>query len=200
MNDAVMNPRDWNRYKYSHRDGTYMKPTLCIILIGTVLILMIAAAPVAAHAPANLVLSYDPVESELQATFTHTVADPSTHYIKKVWVEVEEASDLVGREDYTLLLEQEYASQPTTSTFTYTYPLEITPGTTIRLRGECNIGGEVRRSLLIGAEPIPGETTPPPTPSPITSPPPTTKEAAGFTFPLVGIALAAVAAILLRKA
>ena len=168
-----------------------MKPTLCIILIGTVLILMIATAPVAAHAPANLVLSYDPVEGELQATFTHTVADPSTHYIKKVWVEVEGGPDL---------LEQEYASQPTTSTFTYTYPLEITPGTTIRVRGECNIGGEVRKSLLVGAEPIPGETTPPPTPSPITSPPPTTKEAAGFTFPLVGIALAAVAAILLRKA
>ena len=203
VNDAVINlafPLDRNKYKYYHREDTCMKPTLSMILIGILLTLVIAGAPAAAHAPSNLVLSYDPDNEILQVTFTHEVADPSTHYIKKVEVEREEASELIGREEYTLLLEMEYNSQPTTSTFTYTYPLKIEQGTTIRVRGECNIGGEVRRSLLVGGGQIPVETTAPPTASPITSPPPTTEEAAGFTFPLVCVAVAAAAAILLRKA
>ena len=180
-----------------------MKPILRMILIGLSLVLVTAVAPVAAHAPANLVLSYDSVEGDLQATFTHTVADPSTHYIKKVRVEVEGGPDL---------LEQEYTSQPTTSTFTYTYPLEIPPGTTIRVRAECNIGGEIERDLLIGGEQTPVETTatspvtptssPSATPTittPVTTIPPTTEEAAGFTFPLVCLALAAATAMLCRR-
>ncbi|MDT8358273.1 MAG: hypothetical protein RQ758_07210 [Methanomicrobiaceae archaeon] len=180
-----------------------MKHTHCMILIGVLLVLVIAVAPVAAHAPANLVLSYDPVEGELQATFTHEVADPSTHYIKKVRLEVEGGPDL---------LEQEYTSQPTTSTYTYTYPLSIDPGTTIRVRGECNIGGEVQRSLLVSGGQNPAETTATSTVTPTSSPsasptmttpvttiPPTTAEAAGFTFPLVFIAWAAAAAMLCKR-
>lgn len=173
-----------------------MKPALSMILIAISLTLMIAVAPAAAHAPADLVLSYGSVEGELQVTFTHAVADPSTHYLKKVSVEVEGGPDL---------LEQEYISQPTSSTFTYTYPLEIDPGTTIRVRGECNLGGEVEKELLIGngqttVTPTASTATPSTTATPKTTIPPTTEEAAGFTFPLAGISLAAAAAFLLRRA
>ena len=181
------------------------RDAVCTSLIVIILMVMVVIAPVGAHAPSNLVLSYDPAVGELQATFTHLVDNPAVHYVHRVEVEVEGGPDL---------LQQEYTSQPTPDTFTYTYPIQVPPGTLLRVKGECSIGGEIRRELMVVVAPTDTPTIPPAgtiqtsppgaTPSvPVTgtTPPQTVPptQSPGFGLLVAALALGAVGILILRK-
>jgi len=170
---------------------------------GLVAILILAAAPAAAHPPSDLTLSYDDAAGELHATFTHNVEDTATHYVQSVWIE-----------GPATFLVQNYTSQPSAGTFTYTYPLRLDPRTTITVRGDCNIGGEVVRSLALGtgtnttptitataAQTTTAQTVTSPTTAPqTTAAPTTTAQAPGFAFTAACLALAvAFGGLLLAK-
>jgi hypothetical protein len=178
-------------------DLSMRRDAVCTSLIVISLMVMVVIAPVGAHSPSNLVLSYDPAAGELQATFTHQVDNPAVHYVHRVEVEVEGGPDL---------LQQEYTSQPALDTFTYTYPVQVPPGTLLRVKGECSIGGEIRRELMVVAAPTDTPTIPPAgtTPSvPVTgtTPPQTVSptQSPGFGLLTAALALGAAGMLILRK-
>ncbi|MDD1678927.1 MAG: hypothetical protein LUO93_07095 [Methanomicrobiales archaeon] len=168
-------------------------PKILLFLLVFGLITLIV--PVAAHPASDLTLSYNNSTNELQVTFTHQVENPATHYIKEVDVE----SLGSGR-----ILQRTYTSQPTNGTFTYTYQLAIAAGTQITVSGECNLGGEIHRTLVIGRVPTTTTTTTETmtvtettTTATTTTVPPTT-QAPGFTGLLTALALGGIALALYR--
>lgn len=107
-----------------------------------------------AHPPSYMKVTFDEGTGQLSVTITHTVSDPTTHYVKRV----------VLRQGTTVLLDTPYMSQPSPLTFTYLYPLppEVTGG--IEVKAECNLAGSVTRTREIT------RSTPTVTLSPATTP------------------------------
>jgi hypothetical protein len=120
----------------------HCEPRIAVLVGAFTLTLMVIGA--GAHPPSDLNLTYDSMTGELRAVFTHRVADPATHYVKEVSITT----------DGGVVLERKYTSQPSTTTFSYTYPIQASAGTTITVRGECSLAGEVTRSLVASAGPV----------------------------------------------
>ncbi|MDD1663725.1 MAG: hypothetical protein LUQ32_00060 [Methanomicrobiales archaeon] len=154
-----------------------------------------------AHPPSDLQLAFDEGARVLSVTITHPVADPATHYVKRVLVTAGGST----------LSEHAYTSQPA-SPFTYSYPLPPSAAGEIQVVAECSIQGSATRSLQVpegppAGSPAPGTTVPgratltvtPPSPpgappgTRATLPPaPATTEAAPGVFPFAAaLALAA---------
>jgi hypothetical protein len=70
-------------------------------------------------------------QSELSVTITHTVSDPTSHYVKTVTVMSN------GKVVQTMT----YSSQPAADTFTYTYTVDAAPGTELSAQASCNYFG-----------------------------------------------------------
>lgn len=108
----------------------------CILLIG----IMGSSFPlVAGNPPSSIVLSYDSTLQILSAEFTHNVGDPNTHYIATV--EIQKNSVVVDT--------QTYSSQPTSSTFTYTYSMAAQDGDVLKVTATCNVAGSLSNSLTV---------------------------------------------------
>ncbi|MDD1730151.1 MAG: hypothetical protein LUQ50_13915 [Methanospirillum sp.] len=107
-------------------------------IFGVLLILLLISS-VSAHPPSDLNLAYNQTTGNLSATFTHTVTDMTTHYLKNVKIIVD------GNET----INQDYMTQPTPDIFAYTYSLNASPGTVIDVSGQCSIGGTIKRSLTV---------------------------------------------------
>lgn len=164
-------------------------PILCLMLM--------SIAAVQAHAPSELLLSYD--GGVLQARFTHEVDNPAVHYIRRV--EVEGAGTPLQREF-------EYTSQPSRDVFTYSYPIALPSGSIIRVKAECSIGGQIQREFLVpSSDQTTSVTTPVPaeTPTAVTSATqtvtPTTTVAPGFGWSVAALAsvIAVLAIFLIRS-
>ncbi len=123
-----------------------------IAVILLVLGIMFPSVSVTAHSPANMILEYDSDERKLSVTITHTVTDPTTHYIESVEIKV----------DGTVVETKTYANQPSTSSFTYEYDLSINDGSTVEVTAICNIAGSIKRMITVGDssdDSLNGETT-----------------------------------------
>lgn len=105
---------------------------LCLAFLVTVL-------PVLAHPPSDIVLDYDADSQTLRVTLSHRVSDPATHYVNLIHV------SLNGT-----VATYEYESQPTDSQFTYEFLLPARPGDTVEVTADCNLGGSISGSLIIG--------------------------------------------------
>lgn len=114
-----------------------MNRTSLIILV--FLIALVAISTVSANPPSDLNLTYNQTTGNLSATFTHQVADPTTHYLKNVKVSID------GNET----INEDYTSQPTADVFTYIYQVNATPKTVIDVVGQCVIGGSIERSITV---------------------------------------------------
>jgi hypothetical protein len=101
-----------------------------------------------AHSPQDMVLAYDSVNQKLNVTITHNVVAPNDHYIETV--EIYKNDVLIHIENYT--------SQPSLSTFTYSYDIQAQPGDTIRVTAICSISGSITETITIG-EPTTDEIT-----------------------------------------
>jgi len=131
------------------------------ILTGSIIALFLLASygglmvvtDVTAHPPADMQLGYDFENQILNVTITHVTPAPQTHYVYKIDIETKNG-----------LLEKNYESQPTTSVFTYSYPIDAEEGDTITITAYCNIQGSVTRIVTIT-----GENSPPSRPT-ITGP------------------------------
>ena len=118
------------------------RPCRAIFLLALALLLVPQGAP--AHSPSDMQLAFDQGNRILSVTITHTVADPSTHYIKRVLVTTGGSP----------LSDTAYTSQPSPQTFTYTYLVPEGVNGDIQVRAECSILGSITRSLQIqGASP-----------------------------------------------
>lgn len=132
------------------------RPGLVIPLVLLGLLLIPQAAP--AHPPSDLQLAFDGKTRVLSVTITHPVADPATHYVKRV---------LITSQGSTLG-NTSYASQPASSPFTYTYELPPSSGGDIQVVAECSVFGSLGRSLQVTEETPgtgPASGTPAPDPS-----------------------------------
>jgi hypothetical protein len=126
---------------------TSIKRVLMVLLIVSI-ILSTVIGSVYAHAPQDMVLSYDNVNQKLNVTITHNVVAPNDHYIETV--EIYKNDVLIHIENYT--------SQPTLSTFTYGYDIQAQPGDIIRVTAICSISGSITETITIG-EPTTDEIT-----------------------------------------
>jgi desulfoferrodoxin (superoxide reductase-like protein) len=114
------------------------------VLLVVALATQIISFSSSAHPPQDMKLVYNLETNILNVTITHNSPAPNIHYIKKVEI----------RKNGELYLEEEYDSQPTTSTFTYSYFVEAEIGDELEVTAYCNINGQITRSLIITDEPI----------------------------------------------
>ena len=146
-----------------------------IVLIGSVLLaIFLLVLPAGATPPSDIVVNYDKTTNQLSVTITHPVDDPTTHYIRNVKVNIN------GR----VVIDNDYQNQPTKEVFTYTYPVQVNAGDTIRVTATCNLVGSEEKVLTI---PTPSGITAT-TPQSTTAPLPTTKSAPGI-LPFAGLAV-----------
>jgi hypothetical protein len=150
-----------------------LQVTVCAFAVLAVAVWFLAA-PVMAHAPTDMTISFDPSTAKISVTITHPVDDPATHYVSVVRV----------KQNERVISDPPYKSQPTKDTFTYTYDVNANPGDEIRVTAICIKGGTLEKVYTV---PRPsGPTTPVPSrnPSPAL---PTAKAPAGL-LPLFGAA------------
>jgi glucose/arabinose dehydrogenase len=111
-----------------------------IIKISAFLLLIVMLAyPAAAHAPSQVSLAYDSQNQSIKVTIAHTVSNPGSHYIYKV----------VIQKNGEQILKKEYSSQPTSSTFTYDYPLNASKGDIIKATAYCSIAGSKSGEITV---------------------------------------------------
>jgi hypothetical protein len=115
--------------------------------VAGILVLLLLVIPASAHPPSDLALSYQP--GDLAVTITHNVANASAHYVYRVTI-------LVNGVPLDTIL---YESQSSDNRFTYQYPVNGAPGDAIEVTADCNIGGSISRTVVVGTETAP-ETPP----------------------------------------
>jgi hypothetical protein len=108
---------------------------VCILVI--VLLLALLPAPGAAHSPKEVVLTYDQAKQTLEVRITHSVSDPTKHFVAAV--EIRKNGKTVSR--------IEYQSQPGPTTFVYSYPLDAAPVDVIEVKASCSIFGSTTEKL-----------------------------------------------------
>jgi glucose/arabinose dehydrogenase len=96
--------------------------------------------PAAAHPPSQVILAYDSQNQSLKVTTTHQVSDPTSHYVFRI--EVLKNGEKVLTRDYT--------SQPTSSTFSYDYPLNASKGDILKVTAYCVIAGSRSSEITVG--------------------------------------------------
>lgn len=111
------------------------------ILKGTVLMCLLSALlpMISAHAPSQIALEYNLNLQTLEVTLVHDVSDPATHYVYKIEI----------RKNGVVYTTQEFESQSTDSTFSYTFSVPAARGDVLEVTAECNLGGSIRGELEI---------------------------------------------------
>ncbi len=116
----------------------------CILLA---ILLCVMTGIATAHSPSRVQLSYSEQTGEVVMTVTHVVDDPATHFVRKAEI----------RKNGETVISETYTGQPSKDTFTYRYPLILSPGDEIVATAECNIGGSATARFIM---PGPTATTP----------------------------------------
>lgn len=117
------------------------KKSNLIIISAIVLIIGLSmnSKDVTSHAPSNLTLEYDFSQQELTANLVHSVTDMNTHYI----FEIE-----IWKND-VFIITHHYTSQPSLSSFTYTYPVSADFGDILEVIAKCNQGGSQTKQITV---------------------------------------------------
>ncbi len=97
------------------------------------------AVNVSAHQASDMNLSFNINSQELNVSITHGVSDPQAHYIYVVTIS--KNNEIYASYDYT--------SQPTSSSFTYTYVVNATIGDEIEVFADCNYGGSLTKQITV---------------------------------------------------
>jgi hypothetical protein len=122
-----------------------------IIIIGVIALLALSfgfVSYVQGHSPASMTLNYVAATETLEVTITHTVSNPSTHFVNLVEI----------RRDNVLNISEGYTSQPTSGTFSYNYIINATAGQTLEAQATCIQGGSITRSIVLTSDLSPSPT------------------------------------------
>jgi hypothetical protein len=103
---------------------------LFILPLAAFLLLSFIVLPATATPPNTVSLTYGQETSDLDVTITHPVMSMQGHYIKEVKLTV----------NGNVVRDSQYTSQ-TADTFTYTYPLALTPGDLVEATVICALSG-----------------------------------------------------------
>ena len=104
-------------------------------------------------------LDYNLETQTLSIAITHQVSDPDNHYVEKIEV----------IENGFPRLTEEYTSQPSPSTFTYTDTVAAGEGDVLDVTAYCNLFGSMKKQITVST-PSPSVTL---TPATVRSPTPT---------------------------
>lgn len=165
-------------YLCSRKCGLALLALSVLIGIGCALI-----APAIAHPPSALALEYDTERQTLLVAVTHTVDDPSNHYVTRLELSRNGAPYLT----------KDYYSQPAKSEFTYTLAVEAVSGDELGVIAYCNRYGTFQKELTVSVPAGPLTSAPSATPAANATP-----EAPGFDL-LVALASAGTVYWLLRR-
>lgn len=121
--------------------------TTLIITIITGMIFSIVSGSADGHSPSDMDLEYNNDLMQLKVMITHTVEDPSLHYIDKITV-------FKNGSHYT---NNTYNSQPENSDLIYSFQLNLDGGEKIRVVATCNQGGFMEDEIVIEPEGTDGE-------------------------------------------
>jgi len=118
-----------------------MKSRIFKTTISTLLILsiVILSSQAYAHPPQDMKLGYNTTTSTLDVTITHESPIPTAHYVYKVDIE----------KNGELYLSEQYTSQPSTTTFTYSYTVEADQDDILKATAFCNILGSISETLIV---------------------------------------------------
>jgi len=130
----------------------YQRIKILFILLFIVAILPLFTSQVNAHPPEKMTLTYDINTKMLNVTITHIVKNTTEHYIKTLTIE----------KNNVLILTKQYDSQPSTTSFTYTYPINAIGSDEITVTAYCIISGSLQEQLIV---PFYGQNQPPESPT-----------------------------------
>ena len=102
-------------------------------------LLVLLSIPTQAHSPSDTSLYFDQENNTLDVIITHTVSAPSSHYVARVDV---------TKNDQTIL-SKDYTSQPSSSKFTYSYPVNASAGDVLKAKATCSIAGSRTGELTV---------------------------------------------------
>lgn len=112
------------------------------ILIFCFFIFVIFSINVTAHSPSSMSINYNAESEELVVSINHVVSDPTSHYIYNITVE--KNNEFYKSFDYT--------SQPSSSSFTYTFSSIVGEADDMfSVVARCIQGGQISKSLKVGS-------------------------------------------------
>jgi hypothetical protein len=172
--------------RYSPSSTSLLRNAPLIIAVALAACLLVM--PVMANPPSDVAVNIDRAANQIAVTITHPVADPATHYIRNVKVNIN------GR----VVIDNDYKSQPTKDVFTYTYPVPVNAGDTVRVTTTCVLGGDTEKVITL---PTPSATAPPTISLSAASPAPapTTQKSPIGPVPVLGLGFLAVLALALNR-
>ena len=94
---------------------------------------------VSAHSPTSVDLSYEFDTKLLKVSISHSVSDPSTHYIESIEIYI----------NSILNQSNSYSNQPTSNQFSYNYQLNVSVGDEISVKVVCSISGSREKIITI---------------------------------------------------
>ncbi len=113
-----------------------MKKTISLCL-GLALVLLASAS--FAHAPSDMILSYDPSVSELTVAVAHSSGNPQAHYIEQIEISVNGELAIIER--------PEAQNDPAVSVDVF--DLDLQPGDVVLVQAFCNRGGDLSREFIV---------------------------------------------------
>lgn len=109
-----------------------------LMLLGTFFISGIGTA----HSPQEMQLEYVQDNQILNVTITHIIVAQNGHFVESV--EIYKNGDFYLSENYT--------TQPTTNSFTYSFNVEAEPGDELQVTAICSLFGSITESLTVSGE------------------------------------------------
>jgi hypothetical protein len=113
------------------------KVIVCFVWL---MILSGMAATVSANAPQSLSIEYNSETQILTVDIDHQVSDPTTHYIFQVVIKK-------NSETYNI---STYTSQPSSTSFSYTYQVVAIQNDTLDVTASCIQGGSKTTQITVG--------------------------------------------------
>ncbi len=114
----------------------YHRHTL-LLALWVLAFLALASVHVSAHSPSNMSLSYDVDTNELAVQVTHSVDNPSAHYVEEVIV-LKNSVEVASRS---------YTSQASSTGMSDVFSIEATAGDVISVTASCSIAGSITRQI-----------------------------------------------------
>jgi len=111
-------------------------------MLAVLLLLVVLVLPTSAHPPAQVSLTYDSQNLSLKVTTTHTVSNPSSHYVYKIAIQ----------KNGEPILTEEYKTQPTPNSFGYEYPLNASKGDVFKATAYCSIAGSRSAEIIVAED------------------------------------------------
>ena len=97
------------------------------------------SSSVVANLPSEMMLSYESVTQTLEVSITHQVSNPDVHYIYNIVIK--NNGEIVSTNNYT--------TQPSSTSFTYSYDINATKGDVVTVVANCIQGGLLSSDLTV---------------------------------------------------